>query len=71
MKFQNRGKDYMKNTMHNKTAIILLSGGIDSTTLLAKPSSENYEVVELSFHYGQKHGIELDYAKRNAEKYGV
>lgn len=71
MRFQNRGKDYMKNTMRNKTAIILLSGGIDSTTLLAKLSSENYEVVALSFHYGQKHGIELDCAKKNAEKYGV
>ncbi len=61
----------MKNTTHNKNAILLLSGGIDSTTLLAKLSSENYQVVALSFHYGQKHGIELDYAKRNAEKYGV
>lgn len=61
----------MKNTTHNKTAIILLSGGIDSTTLLAKLSTENYEVVALSFHYGQKHGIELEYAKRNAKKYCV
>lgn len=57
--------------MGNKRAILLLSGGIDSTTLLAKLSSENYEVIAVSFHYGQKHGIELNYAKRNAEKYGV
>ncbi len=71
MKCQNRGKDYMKNTTDNKTAILLLSGGIDSTTLLAKLSSENYEIVAVSFHYGQKHGIELNYAKRNAKKYGV
>lgn len=57
--------------MGNKRVILLLSGGIDSTTLLAKLSSENYEVIAVSFHYGQKHGIELNYAKRNAEKYGV
>lgn len=57
--------------MRNKQVILLLSGGIDSTTLLAKLSNENYEVVVVSFHYGQKHGIELNYAKKNAEKYGV
>lgn len=57
--------------MGNKRAILLLSGGIDSTTLLAKLSSENYEVIALSFHYGQKHEIELHYAKKNAKKYGV
>jgi len=57
--------------MENKRAILLLSGGIDSTTLLAKLSYENYEVIAVSFHYGQKHGVELNYAKKNAEKYGV
>lgn len=57
--------------MENKKAILLLSGGIDSTTLLAKLSNENYEIVAVSFHYGQKHGIELNYAKKNAEKYNV
>lgn len=54
-----------------KRAILLLSGGIDSTTLLAKLSSENYDVVAISFNYGQKHKIELNYAKKNAEKYAV
>lgn len=57
--------------MANKRAILLLSGGIDSTTLLAKLSSENYDVIAISFNYGQKHEIELNYAKKNAEKYGV
>ncbi|MFY7938266.1 MAG: 7-cyano-7-deazaguanine synthase QueC [Flavobacterium sp.] len=57
--------------MGNKQAILLLSGGIDSTTLLAKLSNENYEVVAVSFLYAQKHQIELNYAKNNAEKYGV
>lgn len=46
MRFQNRGKDYMKNTEHNKTTIILLSGGIDSATLLAKLSSEIINLLQ-------------------------
>jgi len=57
--------------MENKRAILLLSGGIDSTTLLSKLSSDGYEIVAVSFHYGQKHEIEINYAKKNAEKYGV
>jgi 7-cyano-7-deazaguanine synthase len=57
--------------MENKKVILLLSGGIDSTTLLAKLSSENYAVVAISFHYGQKHRLELNYATDNAKKYGV
>jgi 7-cyano-7-deazaguanine synthase len=57
--------------MEDKQAILFLSGGIDSTTLLAKLSSDNYELIALSFQYGQKHGIELNYAKKNAEIYGV
>lgn len=57
--------------MKNKTVILLLSGGIDSTTLLAKLSIKNFEIVAISFDYGQKHRIELNFAKKNAEKYRV
>lgn len=57
--------------MENKRAILLLSGGIDSTTLLSKLSNESFEIIAISFNYGQKHKIELNFAKRNAEKYGV
>jgi len=57
--------------MKNKSVILLLSGGLDSTTLLAKLSNEGYKIVAVSFQYGQKHGIELNYAKQNAIKYGV
>lgn len=57
--------------MENKRAVLLLSGGIDSTTLLAKLSNENYDVIAVSFNYGQKHEIELNYAKKNALKYSV
>lgn len=57
--------------MENKKAILLLSGGIDSTTLLAQLTQTGYEVTTLSFSYGQKHAVELEFARRNAEKYGV
>jgi 7-cyano-7-deazaguanine synthase len=52
-------------------AILLLSGGIDSTTLLAQLSAKGCRIHALSFDYGQNHRIELDYARRNAMKYGV
>ncbi len=55
----------------NKRSIILLSGGIDSTVLLAKLSNEGYNLIALSFSYGQKHEIELDYAKESVKKYEV
>jgi 7-cyano-7-deazaguanine synthase len=57
--------------MKNRRVILLLSGGIDSTTLLAKLSNEGYEIVAVSFQYGQKHSIELNYAIQNAKMYGV
>lgn len=55
----------------SKQAIILLSGGIDSTTLLAQLTHLNYTLTALSFFYGQRHQIELDYAQRNAAFYQV
>ena len=54
-----------------KQALLLLSGGIDSATLLAKLKSEGYRITALSFHYGQKHSVELNYAKELANKYEV
>ncbi len=50
-----------------KKAIILLSGGLDSTTCLAIAKSQKYECYALSFSYGQKHSSELDAAKRIAK----
>lgn len=49
-----------------KKAIILLSGGLDSTTCLAIAKSQKYDCYALSFSYGQKHSSELDAAKRIA-----
>jgi len=47
----------------NKKAIILLSGGLDSTTCLAMAQSQGYDCYALSFRYGQKHSSELNAAK--------
>ena len=50
-----------------KKAVILLSGGLDSATTLAIAKKQNYECHTLSFRYGQRHGIEIEAAKRIAE----
>ena len=55
----------------HKKAVVLLSGGLYSTTCLAVAVSQGYSVYALSFDYGQKHRIELEYAGCNAEKFEV
>jgi len=55
----------------NRRAIVLLSGGLDSTTCLAIATREGFDVVALSFDYGQRHQSELDAARRVAKEYGV
>jgi 7-cyano-7-deazaguanine synthase len=52
-------------------AVLLLSGGLDSTTLLAHAVHEGYAVHALSFRYGQRHAHELDAARRVAARYGA
>jgi 7-cyano-7-deazaguanine synthase len=54
-----------------KKAVVLSSGGIDSTTAMAIAKSEGYEIYSLSFNYGQRHKIELEKAKRIAESFGA
>lgn len=54
-----------------KRAVVLLSGGLDSTTTLAIAKSAGYEVYALSFRYGQRHEVELEAARRVAERFGV
>jgi len=52
-------------------AVILLSGGLDSATVLAIAKQEQRECLALSIVYGQRHRIELDAAKRVADAIGV
>ena len=52
-------------------AIVLLSGGLDSTTCLAIASNKYEEVHTISFDYGQKHSVELELAEYNSKKFGA
>src|SRR2546430_31177 len=57
--------------MEKKSAVVLLSGGLDSTTVLAIALAEGYAVCAMSFRYGQRHSIELESARRVAAAMGV
>jgi 7-cyano-7-deazaguanine synthase len=52
-------------------AVILLSGGLDSATVLAIAKSEGRDCLALSIVYGQRHQVELEAAKRVAAAIGV
>jgi 7-cyano-7-deazaguanine synthase len=54
-----------------KRAVVLLSGGIDSSTALAIAIAEGYEPYALSFDYGQRHHIETEAARRVARSLGA
>ena len=57
--------------MKSQKAIVLLSGGLDSATTLAIAQRENYRVFALSFRYGQRHTLELQYAQKLAKNKSV
>ena len=52
-------------------AVVLLSGGVDSTTTLAIARASGFECYALSFRYGQRHAVELDAARRVAQTLGA
>lgn len=54
-----------------KKAVILSSGGLDSTTVMAIARSEGYEIYSLSFEYGQRHRCEVEAARRIAVLLGA
>jgi 7-cyano-7-deazaguanine synthase len=52
-------------------AVVLLSGGLDSTTTLAIAKSEGFDPYALTFRYAQRHGVEIEAARRVANLLGV
>ncbi len=56
----------MSTTIVRSKAIVLLSGGLDSATVLQIAISQGFEVIALSFRYGQRHAVELDCARKLA-----
>lgn len=57
--------------MNDKKAVILLSGGLDSATVVAMAKAEGYSCYSMSFDYGQRHRVELQAAERVAQQLGV
>ncbi|MBI4745663.1 MAG: 7-cyano-7-deazaguanine synthase QueC [Deltaproteobacteria bacterium] len=55
----------------SKKAVVLLSGGLDSTTALAIARSEGFEPYTISFRYGQRHDIELEAAKKISQRFAA
>ncbi len=54
-----------------KKGIVLLSGGLDSATVTGIALNKEYELLALSFDYGQRHRIELERAKKIADHYSL
>jgi 7-cyano-7-deazaguanine synthase len=54
-----------------RPAVLLLSGGLDSTTMLALALSQGHIVHAMTFRYGQRHATEIEAARRVARLYGV
>jgi 7-cyano-7-deazaguanine synthase len=55
----------------SKKAVVLYSGGLDSTTCLAEARAAGFEPYALSFHYGQRHTVELEKARLYAPRIGA
>ena len=56
---------------NNKKAVVLVSGGLDSTTVLAIARDQGFDCYALSFDYGQRHVAELNAARQVAQAYDV
>lgn len=54
-----------------RKAVVILSGGLDSTTCMAIAQKQGFDIWPLTFFYGQKHSIELESAKKVVHAYGL
>ncbi len=61
----------IKQSVNDKKAVILLSGGLDSATVIAMAKADGYDCYTMSFDYGQRHRAELQAAERVARQLGV
>jgi 7-cyano-7-deazaguanine synthase len=61
----------MNNASVKKKAVVLLSGGLDSATVLAIAVNQGFECAALSFLYGQRHKIELEAARKIAADFNI
>ena len=57
--------------MGDRSAVVLLSGGLDSSTVLAIAADDGFALNAISFRYGQRHAVELDAAREIAGRAGV
>jgi 7-cyano-7-deazaguanine synthase len=64
-------KEQNSPTIEPRRAVVLLSGGLDSSTTLAIAQDQGFECYALSFSYGQRHSIELDAAREIAKRANV
>lgn len=67
----NPAQSSVLNPQSARKAVLLLSGGLDSATVLAIALSEGYDVCALTVLYGQRHAVEVDAARRVAAAVGV
>jgi 7-cyano-7-deazaguanine synthase len=65
-----RLKCVVANASTHRPAVVLLSGGLDSATVLAVARAEGYRCYAISFDYGQRHRVELEAARRVAAQVG-
>ena len=55
----------------SKKAVVLISGGLDSTTCIAIAKDAGFEIAALTINYGQRHKFELDAAKQVVNHYQI
>jgi 7-cyano-7-deazaguanine synthase len=60
-----------RDTPDAPRAVVLLSGGLDSATVLAMAISQGFDAYAMSFRYGQRHSVELEKAEQIAQRLGA